>query len=282
MRPEIRDVHRRRRRSAEASSRATATRCSRKARAAAEDHRARSRKPAEKVAPWWEYRERFLTEERIAEGAQFWHRAPRAARAASPASTASRPSTWSPSSASRRSTAASPAATACSMRSPRSPSTIRRAANSSASELEQFLLLTREETVDPLTALGSYAGAMGAPQFMPSSYRRYAVDGNGDGQRDLWHDWDDVIASVANYFQRAWLGGRRPGAGRGACCEPDAPTFTDRPAQSRAERDRREPAARKGVDVRRPTQPATTPGAADARRAAATARRIASASRTSK
>ncbi len=72
------------------------------------------------------------------------------------------------------------------------------------SELEQFLLLVREESLDPLTTLGSYAGAMGAPQFMPSSYRRYAVNGGLDGardaRRDLFNDWDDVIASVANYF----------------------------------------------------------------------------------
>ena len=68
------------------------------------------------------------------------------------------------------------------------------------SELEQFLLLAREEKIDPQGALGSYAGAMGGPQFMPSSYRNYAVDGDGDGRRDLFDDWDDVIASVANYF----------------------------------------------------------------------------------
>ena len=70
------------------------------------------------------------------------------------------------------------------------------------SELEQFLLLPREEQARPADRRpGSYAGAMGAPQFMPSSYRRYAVDGNGDKQRDLWTDWDDIIASVANYLR---------------------------------------------------------------------------------
>lgn len=72
------------------------------------------------------------------------------------------------------------------------------------SELEQFLLLVREESLDPLTTLGSYAGAMGAPQFMPSSYRRFAVngplDGATDSRRDLFVQWDDVISSVANYF----------------------------------------------------------------------------------
>ena len=72
------------------------------------------------------------------------------------------------------------------------------------SELEHFILMTREESLDPTALLGSYAGAMGAPQFMPSSYRRFAVNGPLDGQdnqrRDLFDDWDDVIASVANYF----------------------------------------------------------------------------------
>jgi len=70
------------------------------------------------------------------------------------------------------------------------------------SELEQFLLLTREEKVDPGQALGSYAGAMGKPQFISSSYRSYAVDYDGDGHRDLWHSNADIIASVANYFKR--------------------------------------------------------------------------------
>jgi len=69
-----------------------------------------------------------------------------------------------------------------------------------ASELEAFLLLSREEGVEPGDLLGSYAGAMGAGQFIPSSFRAYAVDGNGDGRRDLWSDWQDILWSVANYF----------------------------------------------------------------------------------
>ena len=57
-------------------------------------------------------------------------------------------------------------------------------------------------------SLGSYAGAMGGGQFMPSSYRAYAVDGDGDGRRDLWGSWDDVIASVANYLAKhGWRAG---------------------------------------------------------------------------
>jgi membrane-bound lytic murein transglycosylase B len=69
------------------------------------------------------------------------------------------------------------------------------------SELEQFLLLSREAGFDPLTIKGSYAGAMGISQFMPSSYRQYGVDFDGDGLRDLWDNADDAIGSVAQYFQ---------------------------------------------------------------------------------
>ena len=67
-------------------------------------------------------------------------------------------------------------------------------------ELQQFLLLAREEELDPLTPMGSYAGAMGRPQFMPSSFRAYAVDSTGDGKRDIWDNWTDVSGSIANYF----------------------------------------------------------------------------------
>jgi membrane-bound lytic murein transglycosylase B len=68
-------------------------------------------------------------------------------------------------------------------------------------ELEEFVLLSREERMDPLKTMGSYAGAMGNAQFMPSSYRKYAVDAQGDRKRDLWTDWGDVFASIANYFR---------------------------------------------------------------------------------
>ena len=68
-------------------------------------------------------------------------------------------------------------------------------------ELEQFLLLAREVGIDPLAIKGSYAGAMGISQFMPSSYRRYGVDFDGDGQRDLWRNPEDAIGSVAQYLQ---------------------------------------------------------------------------------
>ncbi|NNG14329.1 MAG: lytic murein transglycosylase B [Gammaproteobacteria bacterium] len=70
------------------------------------------------------------------------------------------------------------------------------------SELKHYLLMTREEKVDPMSLLGSYAGAMGQPQFISSSYRHYAIDFNADGRRDIWNDPADAIGSVANYFKK--------------------------------------------------------------------------------
>jgi membrane-bound lytic murein transglycosylase B len=69
------------------------------------------------------------------------------------------------------------------------------------SELENLLLLAREQQLDLLAIRGSFAGAMGMPQFMPSSYRHYAVDFNGNHKIDLLGEADDAIASVANYLK---------------------------------------------------------------------------------
>lgn len=68
------------------------------------------------------------------------------------------------------------------------------------SELATIFKLAQEEDIDLNSAKGSYAGAMGWGQFMPSSYRAYAVDGDGDGRRDLWGSLPDITASIANYF----------------------------------------------------------------------------------
>ena len=76
------------------------------------------------------------------------------------------------------------------------------------SELEQFLLLARENGVSPLDIKGSYAGAIGIPQFMPSSQRRYAVDFDGDDRIDLRNSATDAIGSVARFLQQhGWLSG---------------------------------------------------------------------------
>ena len=69
-------------------------------------------------------------------------------------------------------------------------------------ELKEFLLLAREQNFSPVAAKGSFAGAMGLPQFMPGSYRRYAVDFDGTGRADLFASAGDAIGSVANYLSR--------------------------------------------------------------------------------
>ena len=71
-----------------------------------------------------------------------------------------------------------------------------------ASELEQFLVMAREQGFDPLGLKGSYAGAMGMGQFIPSSFRAYAVDFDADGHADIWNSRADAIGSVANYFSK--------------------------------------------------------------------------------
>ena len=69
-------------------------------------------------------------------------------------------------------------------------------------QFEHFLLLTRENGLDTESVTGSFAGAMGIPQFMPSSYRQYAVDFDGDGRADLLNSVADAVGSVANYLSR--------------------------------------------------------------------------------
>ncbi|WP_330970450.1 lytic murein transglycosylase, partial [Lysobacter sp. A3-1-A15] len=76
-------------------------------------------------------------------------------------------------------------------------------------ELAQLFALGQEQDLDITTLKGSYAGAMGWGQFMPSSYREFAVDGDGDGRIDLFGSTDDVFASIANYFvnKGGWVRG---------------------------------------------------------------------------
>jgi membrane-bound lytic murein transglycosylase B len=164
-------------------------------------------RPAEKVTPWWEYREHFLTEERIAEGAQFYvdHRETlqriAAQRGIPPEYLVAIIGVETKYGRFTGHYRVLDALMTLAFDYPPRSGYFR-------DELEQFLLLTAEEHLDPLKITGSYAGAMGVPQFMPSSYRKYAVDDDTDTKRDLWGDWDDVLASVANYFvEHGWQPG---------------------------------------------------------------------------
>jgi membrane-bound lytic murein transglycosylase B len=93
------------------------------------------------------------------------------------------------------------------------------------SELEQFILLTREERIDARKALGSYAGAIGAPQFMPSNYRKLSVDGDGNGRRDLWGSWPDILMSVANYLRHHGWQADKPITVSATLAPEDLPKF---------------------------------------------------------
>jgi peptidoglycan lytic transglycosylase B len=157
-------------------------------------------RPAEKVTPWWEYHDHFLTPERIDLGVQFWteHRetltricADRGIPPEYLIAIIGIETRYGRATGKFRVLDA--LATLAFDYPPRS--------EYFRAELEQFLLLAREDKLNPVTTTGSYAGAMGAPQFMPSTYRRYAIDADTDHKRDLWRDWDDIIASVANYLQ---------------------------------------------------------------------------------
>ncbi len=76
-------------------------------------------------------------------------------------------------------------------------------------ELENYLLLTREYHLSPLELYGSYAGALGIPQFMPSNYRQFAISYDGKPSVNLLEDHDDAIASIAYYLQKAgWRNGQ--------------------------------------------------------------------------
>jgi membrane-bound lytic murein transglycosylase B len=96
-------------------------------------------------------------------------------------------------------------------------------------ELGQLFALAREEKLDLATLRGSYAGAMGWGQFIPSSYRNYAVDGDGDGRRDLVNSPRDSMASVANYFKaHGWQAGQ-PVVARAHSALGAAPFVPDTP-----------------------------------------------------
>ncbi|HWG77219.1 MAG TPA: lytic murein transglycosylase B [Steroidobacteraceae bacterium] len=164
-------------------------------------------RPAEKTLQWWEYRARMLTPARIAAGAQLWREhkelldqvaieygvPPEYLVAVLGVETQYGRITG-------HYRVIDALATLAFDYPPR--------ADYFRHELTDFLLLAHEEHLNLFSVRGSYAGAMGALQFMPSSYRKFAVSERHGGHSDLWQDWGDIFASTANYLHQA---GWQPG-----------------------------------------------------------------------
>ncbi|MFZ2311033.1 MAG: lytic murein transglycosylase B [Methylobacter sp.] len=158
--------------------------------------------------PWYKYRKIFLTEARINSGVQFWRENEQALAAAEkqygvPAeiiiAIIGVETLYGKNTGNHRVIDA--LSTLAFAYPPRSKFFL--------SELENYLLLCRDEHINPTDPTGSYAGAMGMPQFMPSSFRTYAIDFDNDNHRDIWHNKSDVIASIANYFAKHhWQAGQ--------------------------------------------------------------------------
>ena len=159
-------------------------------------------RPPEQALPWWRYRAGFLTEARIQAGANLWrtHRAAleriAAARGVPPEYiVAILGCETFYGRVTGRNRALDALATLAFDYPPRS--------DFFRGELKQFLILAQEQKLNPRRIKGSYTGALGAPQFMPGSYRKFGVDADHDGRVNLWTDWDDIFDSVANYLQQS-------------------------------------------------------------------------------
>ena len=178
------------------------------------------RRPAERK-PWYEYRKIFITEKRIARGAEFWRRHEYSlARATDrfgvpPEIIVAIIGVESFYGSHRGRIRVLDALATLGFRYPKRSAFF-------LSELEAFVLLSDEERLDARGVKGSYAGAMGIAQFISSSYRNYALDFDGDGSRDLMQSPEDAIGSIANYLsEHGWL----PGAAIAVRAEVEGDAF---------------------------------------------------------
>jgi membrane-bound lytic murein transglycosylase B len=165
-------------------------------------------RPAERVRPWDEYRALLITERRIAEGVQFWKKYPRTLERAErrygvpPEYVVAIIGVETFYGRNTGSWRVVDALTTLAFDYPPRAGFFR-------SELEQYLLMARARGIDVFSVRGSYAGAIGIPQFMPSSTRRFAVDFDGNGSIDLRRSPADAIGSVANFLkEHGWLSGQ--------------------------------------------------------------------------
>ena len=161
-------------------------------------------RPAEKAKPWYEYRKHFLTPERITAGIEFWNlNADTLIEATEvygvPAEIIV--AIIGVETAYGRIVGSDRVVDALATLAFHYPKKNAKRMIYFRAQLRHLFLMSRERNLDPLSLLGSYAGAMGIPQFMPESYRKFAVDFNNDGERNIWQDRIDAIGSVANYLK---------------------------------------------------------------------------------
>ena len=166
-------------------------------------------RPAERVRPWHEYRAIFITDQRIREGVAFWDQHRDALErveqeyGVEPEVIVAIIGVETFYGRNKGSHRVIDALTTLGFDYPPRADFFRR-------QLKSYLVLTREQQMDPLALTGSYAGAMGYPQFIPSSYQAFAVDFDGDGKVDIWNNPVDAIGSAANYFkEHGWRHGER-------------------------------------------------------------------------
>ena len=164
-------------------------------------------RPAERVRPWHEYRKIFITDKRVTDGVAFWNKHAEALAKAEevygvePEVILAIIGVETFYGGNKGSHRVIDALTTLGFDYPPRADFFR-------GQLKAFLVLTREQQVDPLELTGSYAGAMGYPQFIPSSYQAFAVDFDEDGVTDIWNNPVDAIGSAANYFaEHKWQHG---------------------------------------------------------------------------